>query len=350
MSGGRTPAGRTPDRRGAGDALDRGTVAWGKYKGERALVLENQQLRAVLLPDWGAKTISLVHRPSEYETLWQNPGERFAPTGYGDPYGAGEFAGFDEMFPTISRCFHESVPWSGVEMPDHGEVWTIPWEVTTGENEVTLSVTGIRFPYRLRKTVTLVGEQLVARYAATNLSGFPLEFIWAAHPLFNASEDMRFIVPKGMTEIINAVPGPTLGGYGQRYAFPEARGPGGTTIRLDRVPRKNPTGYQKYWFSSKVTEGWCILHDAERRLSIALSFPPAEVPWLGMWLNDGGYGGQYNVAPEPATGAMDRVDFSRMWGMGSTLRAGETREWHLGITVSAGSEPSAVGPGGELLR
>ncbi len=57
-----------------------------------------------------------------------------------------------------------------------------------------------------------------------------------------------------------------------------------------------------------------------------------------------------DLAPEPATGAMDRVDFSKMWGMGSVLGPGETREWHLGITVSEGNEPSAVSPGGELLR
>lgn len=327
-----------------------GTVVSGTYKGERALVLENEWLKATLLPDWGGKTISLVHRPSGHETLWQNPSPAFARTGYGDSYGTGEFAGFDEMFPTVSRCFYESGPWAGTEAPDHGEVWTIPWEISRTAGEVTLSVRGIRFPYRLQKTVSLDGERLIARYAATNLSGFPLDFIWAAHPLFNASEDMRFIVPGGMREVVNAVPGPTLGGYGLRYDFPRAQRADGTAIRLDRVPARNATGYQKYWFVNKVTDGWCILHDAKRRLSIGMSWPPARVPWLGMWLNEGGYAGQYNVAPEPATGAMDRIDFSKMWGMGSTMSPGESREWHLTITVSEGNEPSAMSPGGDFVR
>jgi hypothetical protein len=81
-----------------------------------------------------------------------------------------------------------------------------------------------------------------------------------------------------------------------------------------------------------------------------MSWPVDRVPWLGMWRNDGGYGGQYNIAPEPATGAMDRVDFSRMWGMGSVLEPGETREWHLAITISEGREPTAMTAGGELVR
>ena len=346
MSGGR------PSRAAgsAGSAGSPATASWGTWKGERAVVLENDHLRAVLLPDWGAKTISLVHRPSGYETLWQNPAAAFARTGYGASYGDGEFAGFDEMFPTISRCFYESPPWAGVEVPDHGEVWTIPWEAALGDGEATFSVSGVRFPYRLDKTVYLDGDRLVARYVAFNASNAPLDFIWAAHPLFNASEGMKFIVPAAMREVINAVPGPTLGGYGMRYAFPQARRADGSVVALDRVPARNATGFQKYWFAGKAAEGWCILHDGRRSLSIGLSWPVDTVPWLGMWLNEGGYGGQYNIAPEPATAAMDRVDFSKMWGMGSVLEPGARREWHLTITVSEGGEPREMTAGGDLVR
>lgn len=326
------------------------TITRGSFKGEPALVLQNESLSAVLLPKWGAKTVSLVHRASGTETLWQNPSAAFSRTGYGDPYGNGEFAGFDEMFPTISRCFYESAPWAGTEAPDHGEVWSIPWESTQGTEDVTLSVSGVRFPYRLQKTVALQGERLIARYTAQNVSAHPLDFIWAAHPLFNASEGMKFIVPRGMRRVINAVPGPVLGGYGGKFEFPVARRDDGTAVRLDRVPPRNDTGYQKYWFEQKVTEGWCILHSEDQNLSIGMSFPPEQVPWLGMWLNEGGYAGQYNIAPEPATAAMDRIDFSKMWGMGSVLAPGEKREWHLAITVSEGREPSAMSPGGSFLR
>ena len=266
------------------------SITHGSFKGEPALVLQNESLTAVILPEWGAKTVSLVHRPSGIETLWQNPSPTFARTGYGDSYGNGEFAGFDEMFPTISRGYYESAPWAGTEVPDHGEVWSIPWESAEGFDHVTFSVNGVRFPYRLQKTVSLQEDRLVARYAAENLADHPLDFIWAAHPLFNAAQGMKFIVPRGMRRIINAVPGPVLGGYGGKFDFPGKN-------RLDLVPPRNDTGYQKYWFEQKVSEGWCILHDPDRRLSIGMSFPPGQVPWLGMWLNEGGLAGQYNVAP-----------------------------------------------------
>ena len=128
-----------------------------------------------------------------------------------------------------------------------------------------------------------------------------------------------------MGKIINAVPGEVLGGYGERYDFPVARRPDGRGIRLDVVPRRNDRGYQKYYFAAKVTEGWCMLRDNAKKLTIGLSFPAEKVPYLGMWLNEGGLAGQYNIAPEPATAGMDRVDFARMWGMGSQLAPGDPR-------------------------
>ncbi|MGO8694736.1 MAG: hypothetical protein ACLQMF_13825 [Rectinemataceae bacterium] len=326
-----------------------GVISRGAFKDQKAIILENESVRAAVLPDWGAKTVSLFHKGLGIETLWQNPEPRFRPTAYGDSYGNGEFAGFDEMFPTVSRCFCEDPPWAGTEMPDHGEVWTIPWETQIEGGSATFGVHGPRFPYHLEKTVTLEGSSLVMRYAATNLSDFAMDYIWAAHPLFNASEGMRFIVPRGMDRAINAVPGPTLGGYGIGLDFPNARRSGGGAIRLDEVPARNGVGYQKYWFADRVTEGWCMLRDDRSALTVGLSFPKEKVPYLGMWLNEGGYAGQYNIAPEPATGAMDRTDFAKMWAMGSVLPPKSRFEWHLAIALAAGRAPAGMDERGNFV-
>jgi hypothetical protein len=72
------------------------------------------------------------------------------------------------------------------------------------------------------------------------------------------------------------------------------------------------------------------------------------VPYLGVWLNEGGWEGQYNIAPEPATGAMDRIDFSRMWGMNSVLKGRQTVSWHLCITAMTGRKPSGMRENGEF--
>jgi galactose mutarotase-like enzyme len=318
----------------------------GSYKDQDAVILESGDARAVLLPRWGAKLASFLHKPTGTETLWQNPGKAYLKTAYGDSFGKAEFSGSDEMFPTISRCFYEGEPWAGVEAPDHGEVWTLPWEHRISEGSLMMSVTGVRFPYTLEKEVSLDGGRLVSRYRATNNSAFPLDFIWAAHPLFNAAPGMEFVVPAGMDRVVNAVPGPVLTSYGESLDFPEARPRGRQPVRLDRMPAMNGTGWQKYWFAGPVTEGWCMLRHPEPALTVGMAWPKEKVPYLGMWLNEGGYAGQYNIAPEPATAAMDRIDFSKMWGMGSTLAPMSSHEWHLAIALAEGKRPSGMDEAG----
>jgi hypothetical protein len=93
-----------------------------------------------------------------------------------------------------------------------------------------------------------------------------------------------------------------------------------------------------------------LLYDPERRLNIGLSYPARAVPYLGIWLDEGGLAGQYNIAPEPATAAMDRLDLARMWGTSSVLEARGTLEWHLNITVESGGKAAGLTENGRLLR
>jgi galactose mutarotase-like enzyme len=319
------------------------------YKDVRAVVLENERLRVAVLPGHGAKVASLVYKPLQRELLWQNPSPTFIQSNYGDPYTAGDLAGFDEMFPTISECGHPTPPWRGIVAPDHGEVWALPWDCRVEGETVTLTVCGVRFPYRLSKTLALEGACLRGRYEAENLCPLPFDFIWAAHPLFNAEEGMELIVPAGLDAIVNSVPGPTLGGYGARHRFPVASRPDGTAVALNRVPQRNATGYQKYYFAGRAPEGWCLLRDAGRDLTIGLSYPKETVPYLGIWLNEGGYAGQYNVAPEPASAAMDRLDAAALWGTGSLLGPRERRRWVLNLAVAEGPAPRRMTEEGRFV-
>jgi hypothetical protein len=160
---------------------------------------------------------------------------------------------------------------------------------------------------------------------------------------------MELIVPEGMNRIVNTIAGRRLGPYGAVYDFPVARLPEGQ-FALNRVPPRNADGYQKYYFCGRVPEGWCLLYDPQRRLNIGLAYPRETVPYLGLWLNEGGFAGQYNIAPEPATAAMDRIDLARMWGTCSVLEAGKALEWHLNITVESGEKAAGLTEDGVLLR
>jgi len=92
-----------------------------------------------------------------------------------------------------------------------------------------------------------------------------------------------------------------------------------------------------------------VLYDRGQGFNIGLSFPPDRVPYLGMWVNEGGWEGQYNIAPEPATGAMDRPDAAKEWGMNSVLKPGEPYWWYLTVSAAAGGKARRVGENGEIV-
>ena len=153
-----------------------------RYKDQPAITLESAKVAAQFLPGIGAKMCSLIYKPVSLELLLQRPNETYRLAPYdGDYVAQGECSGFDEMFPSIDRCFYEGYPWRGTPIPDHGEVWSIPWAWDDQDGRLHLVTHGVRFPYRLEKWVSFADDAtLRTDYRLTNLSGFDLDFMWAS--------------------------------------------------------------------------------------------------------------------------------------------------------------------------
>lgn len=321
----------------------------GRYKDVRSVVLETDALRVTMLPDWGGKMASLVHKRTGAEHLYQLPEAKFRRVSYGARFDDGECAGFDDMFPTISECYCDLEPWAGAKFPDHGEVWSIPWKAEVSDSEVRLAVHGVRFPYLLSKAVAIERENVVLlSYRVENLSPCDFPAMWAAHPLFSMTPGTRIIVPGAARHIINTVPGPALGGYGERYTFPNARTSDGKEWDLSRINANDGKFSFKYFFLDELEEGFALIHDPKTRETVGLSWSVNEVPYLGMWVNEGGHAGQFNVAPEPCTAPLDRWDTARQWGRLPVIPPLGSREWTLRVSVGLAENPSRVDNDGTI--
>ena len=93
--------------------------------GQPAVVLENRRLRAVVLPGLGGKIISLVDKAADVELLWRNERVPVRPVPFGSGYDDVFLGGWDELFPN-----DEPEVLAGEAMPDHGELWSLPWTIT----------------------------------------------------------------------------------------------------------------------------------------------------------------------------------------------------------------------------
>ena len=308
-----------------------------RYKDQPALTIETSLVCAQYLPHIGGKLCSLRYRPLALELLVQRPGDRYRIAPYdGDYVDQGECSGLDDMFPTIDRCYYDRYPWQGTPIPDHGEVWSIPWSAALQQDRLHLITHGVRFPYRLEKWISFTqAATLHTAYRLTNLSPYPFDFIWAAHPMFTLEEGAELRLPQGIEQIVTAfsVSG-RLGGYGDEHAWPVATLADGSPRDLRRIGPKSTQDAEKYYIKGKLPAGWCELTYPQSKLSLRLEFPVEQVPYLGVLPNEGGWQNLYNIFLEPASGMLDRLDVARLHRQHSTVQGGGTVEWHLAIGLS----------------
>ena len=312
------------------------TAKVSRYKDQDAITLETAQISAQFLPAIGANLCSLVYRPRELELLIQRPGAAYRVARYdGDYVEEGECAGLDDMFPSIDRCFYERYPWQGTPIPDHGEVWSIPWDLTVEPDNLLFSTHGVRFPYRLEKRASFVcADTLRLAYRLTNLSDFDLDYMWAAHPMFLLEEGAILRLPAGVNRIVSTISmSESLGRYGDEFDWPVATLPHGQTRDLRKIRPKAAREMAKYFIKGKMPEGWCELTYPQSGLTLRLDFPVEEVPYLAVLPNEGGWQDLYNIFLEPATASFDRLDVARLRGEYATVSGRSANNWHLDITL-----------------
>ena len=312
-----------------------------QYKDQPAMTIESEAVRAQFLPGIGAKLASLVYKPRNFELMVQRAGPQYLLQPFDGEYVAAECTGFDDMFPTIDACYYDRYPWQGTKMADHGEVWSLPWElrVDADADSLDLSVYGVRFPYRLEKRVTFHENSILhLDYRLTNLSPFDLDFVWAAHMMINIETGVELVLPDGVKAITGTfdVTG-SFGAYGDEYPWPVATLPGGSQRDFRYLRPKSARDAYKYYVKGAMPAGWCGLKYHQSDFSLVLSFPVGQVPYLGVLPNEGGWRDYYNIFLEPCTAPFDRPDAARYRGQVSTLKALSTCEWHLNISLAEGT-------------
>lgn len=303
----------------------------GKLDGYEVWTGSTGVMELVMVPELGSRVISLRNLRTGREWLTQ-PAGKLEANGYASSFGERDGSGWDEMFPTINTCRYPAFPWKGTELPDHGEVWSIPWAVHCEQDQLHCSVQGIRMPYQLRKRYSFPREDcLRIDYEVCNPSRFPFSFLWAAHPLFQIEEGMEMMVPEELTEMIVSYSAQDrLGITGDVLKWPqplEER----VDIRLDRTGSRHEQSAEKYYFAGELPEGKVSLYDPRTEEGIRLMFPPEKVPYLSVWANYGGYQGQYHLAIEPATGLLDDLSYAMGHQAAAEVPAGGTYTWYLEI-------------------
>jgi galactose mutarotase-like enzyme len=297
-----------------------------------AIVLRGEELEVAVVPAAGMKLTNL-RRPRGREWLWRNdqmplalprPDASFAETA--------DSGGWDECFPTVAPSPVPGAPVGTPPLPDHGELWSAAWTSSVyghaSGTTLTATASGRALPYEFHRELTVDPHEplLRLRYRVRNTGSSPFPWIWCAHPLLNVQPGTTLEIPTmhqvrvyavhGISDLsrgdIVAWPG-SLAGIGGRFVVPDS---GAWAAKL---------------FGDVGAEGRMTLSDPRRGERLELVVHPEEVPQVGIWINNRGWGPAgrlpyLNLGLEPAIGAPDSLEeAARDWKTAQTLEPGEGR-------------------------
>ena len=171
-------------------------------QGFEVYVLNTGEVELVVVPELGAKIISLKDLRTGREWMWHPPGGlKLFRNRPGDAFSQSPLAGADECMPTIAPC-----SWQGRELPDHGEVWNAPWKVDFDALENGILKTSVRLnisPFDFERTIELRGNEIQINYQLNNYSAAERQFLWAIHPLLRLQAGDQLELPASTRALLN---------------------------------------------------------------------------------------------------------------------------------------------------
>lgn len=316
------------------------------WHGMSAWSLDTNVLRTIIVPELGAKLVSLFDKRSQLEWL-AGPGDRpFKKVPYGASFTDQDMSGWDEMFPTINACEYPGPgDRHGVPLPDHGEVWTLPWMLDeVSEGRLTLSVEGQALPYRLTRTAEYrAADTLQLHYKLVNLGAVSMPYLWAAHPQFACGPNAEAIFPPHVTAVCNTRS--ESWGWGApetRFAWSAAVDLDGNRVRLDRIGPSSLHRARKFFVLPDVRVSWAGLVRQPSQNWLRLEWDPSLVPYLGLWVDEGALNPESIAALEPTTGFYDSLTTAWDKQQITVIEPGATRSWTLTVRLGTGEWPFPV--------
>lgn len=304
------------------------------YRGLNTVVMENRNLRVVILPEAGGKIWQITYKPLDADLLWNSP--RIPPSrlAIGSRYDDVWCGGWDELFPN-----DEVAAIAGETYPDHGELWTGQWKAESNSQAdgaiVKLSYCTPISAIEIEKTIRLCpdGSQIEFQHRFTSRGGATFPFLWKLHPAMAVSSQHRIDFPAMQVVLEPCFPG-TLAGAPAVSEWPFVQTPQGK-VDLRQIPPEEER--QLYFFyGTRMKGNWCALTNTATGLACGLQFDPEIFRCCWLFATYGGWR-NYNVAVlEPCTGYPLNFEAMQSAGRHRTLEPGDTLETQGRFVVQEG--------------
>ena len=292
--------------------------------------LRSATAELLMVPELGGRIISLRSLKTGREWCWHQPRPDWLwRNRAGDDFGASPQAGIDECVPTVAAC-----ELRGRSLPDHGEVWFQDWPLDPEalvRQELNASLALTVSPFLFSRSIKALADGAFRfDYSLTNSGAEAEPYLWSFHPLTTIEPGDRLQLPDGVTSLrLDGGLGAPIQ-RGDLWCYPEPF----PQVRLDECAVPGMPGGCVKGFAGPLHQGRAAVVNDQTGDRFQLDWNPAEIPFLGVWINRG-HGGFHHVALEPCTGAPDSLAQAvDEWQNSSILQAGDTVRWSIQLAIS----------------
>lgn len=289
------------------------------WNGAEAVEYRAQDVIVVVLPGRGGKIASLQAFGHEWLAQPELP---FGPLpAAGDVFVEGDMCGWDECAPSVVACtlLGGRDAATGTPLPDHGELWTVPWRVDPAD----LGRTFARGPISrctFARTVTLGPGPVVRLDYAVTSTDVDTPFLWAAHPQLRAPAGSHVFLDREPERVVDVDSGNDP--RPQRWRR-----------ELAQIDTVAPGDSRKFYLepTDQIGSAGLMLPDGS---ALTMRWDPVLVPYLGIWFDSSRFSREDVVAIEPSTGWYDSA--ARAVAEDHVLRipAGGSAAWWLELALS----------------
>jgi len=277
-----------------------------QQQGFEVYTLNTGEVEVAVVPELGAKIISLKNLRTGREWMWHPPGGlKLFRNHPGDAFSKSPLAGADECLPTIAPC-----AWQGRELPDHGEVWNVPWKVDSEALEDGVLKTTVRLkisPFDFERAIELRGNEIQINYQLNNYSKADRQFLWAIHPLLRLQAGDRLELPASTRALLNGA------------------------AWIDAVISAIPENNSAKIFAAPVSEGLAAIGNPVTGDRLEFEWSPVENDALGLWLTRGGWHGHHHFAIEPTNANDDSLAVATARNHCGTVAGNSSVSWQLSL-------------------
>jgi len=302
------------------------------FKNIKGFLLENNTISVVVLPELGGKIASFKYKKNDFELLFQNPKNRYLRAQVGSDFSEYDASGFDDCFPNISQeevLNNEKL----ISYPDHGEIWSTLMEANVTLNRLELKMKSQILPYSFSKTLGLKDNRLIIHYKISNFGTEPIDCFYTMHCLVNCDEEMVLEFPKDTKYIVNVLESSRLGNEGTIHPYPLTKSHKDEIIDFRKVQAAAKVNCEKFYVANIMEEGKCRIDYPKQGIRFTLAYDPKKLPYLGFWVTEGGFRGDYNCAFEPSNGFYDGIGMAKKNNKYLKLMPNETFQFEFSLEL-----------------